>query len=101
MRNNTDSTLEKLFAVARSEQIDTADAEEYFETRLMAHLRERREARRPWHELAWRCIPTLALIALLLVVVSMSIGRSGSADLFAAISSGQEEYLAKSYMSGE
>jgi hypothetical protein len=101
MRDDTEVRLEQLFAAARCEQSDTEAAEEFFEVRLMARIRECREARRPWYELAWRCVPAFALITVLLAVCSISIEHSPPTDLFASISSGQEDYLAKSFMSGE
>jgi hypothetical protein len=101
MRDDAEEKLERLFAAARSERSDTESAEKFFETRLMARLRECREKRRPWYELAWRSVPAFAMLAVILTVCSITIGRSLSTDLFAAISSGQEEYLAKSFMSGE
>lgn len=100
MRDNTEDRLERLFAAARNERSDT-EAEEFFETRLMARIRERQGAPKPWYELAWRCVPALALITVMLAVCSITFDRSVSTDLFTAISSGQEEYLANSFMSGE
>jgi len=100
MRDEREDRLERLFAAARSEPSDT-EAVEFFEGRLMARLRERREVRRPWYELAWRCVPAFALITVILAVCSITIGPSVPTDLFAAISNGQEEYLAKSYLAGE
>jgi hypothetical protein len=101
MHDDIDKNLEKHFAAARSEQSDTEELQEFFEVRLMARLRERREAQRPWYELAWRCVPAFALITVIMAICSITIVRSASTDLFAAISSGQEEYLAKSFLSGE
>jgi hypothetical protein len=101
MRNDSDKMLEQLFATARGEQGETEAGEEFFEVRLMARLRERREARNPWYELAWRFVPLFALITLILAIGSITINQSTSTDLFASISAGQEEYLAKSYLAGE
>jgi len=101
MRDDAEDRLERLFAAARSEPNDTEAVEEFFEGRLMARLRERREVRRPWYELAWRCVPAFAVITVILAVCSITIGQSVPTDLFAAISNGQEEYLAKSYLAGE
>lgn len=101
MRDNGEERLERLFAAARSERPDTAAAEERFETRLMARIREQREQRVPWYLLAWRCVPVCAAVAALLAVVSLSLGQGDTGDLFAAISGGQEEYLAKSFLAGE
>jgi hypothetical protein len=96
-----DDRLEMLFAATRNEAVDTSKAEEFFETRLMGRLRERREARRPWYELAWRCVPAFGMVTVILVVCSITIGWSAPTDLFAAIGSIQEESLSKSFMSEE
>jgi hypothetical protein len=101
MRDDAEDRLERLFAAARSDRNATESAEEFFETRLMARIRERQEARRPWYELAWRSVPALALITVILAIGSITIIRPASSDPFAAISSGQEEYLAASFISGE
>lgn len=101
MRDNGEERLERLFAAARSDRPDTAAAEERFETRLMARIREQREGRVPWYLFAWRSIPVFVLIALLLSVAGFSTGSFSSTDLFASISGGQEEYLAKSFLAGE
>lgn len=100
MRDDAEDTLERLFAAAR-ERSDTEGAEEFFESRVMARIVERREARSPWYALAWRCIPALALVTIILAVCSITIRQPASPDLFAAISSDQEEYLTNSFMSGE
>lgn len=101
MRDDAEDRLARLFEAARSERGDTEAAEEFFETRLMARIRERRDVRPPWYALAWRCIPALALVTVIVAVCSMTIERTTSTDLFASISAGQEEYLAKSFMAGE
>jgi len=100
MRDDMEDKLERLFAAARSEPGETETAEEFFEGRLMARLRERAEARRPWYALAWRCVPAFAVITVILAVCSITIGQPAPTDLFASIS-GQEEFLAKGFMSGE
>ena len=101
MRDDLDDKLETLFAAARSESIDTERAEDFFEARLMARIREQREVRRPWYELVWRYVPAFSMVTVVLVVCSITIGWSAPTDLFAAISSTQEESLSKSFMSGE
>jgi hypothetical protein len=101
MRDDAEDRLERLFAAARSERSATGGTEEFFETRLMARIRERQSVRKPWYELAWRCVPALALITVILAIGSITINRPASSDPFAVISSGQEEFLAKSFMSGE
>lgn len=101
MRNDAEDKLERLFAAVRSERSDNEGAEEFFEARLMARIRERREMRSPWYAFAWRCIPALALATVILAVCSITIRQPAPTDLFASISSDQEEYLTNSFMSGE
>lgn len=101
MRTNEDDKLDRLFAAARSERIDTTAAEEYFETRLLARIREERDVRVPWYALAWRSIPAFVMVTVVLAVGSITYDRSTSTDLFASISSGQEESLTKSILSEE
>jgi hypothetical protein len=101
MRDDMETRLDHLFAAAREERPEPEEAERFFEARLMARIRERREARQPWYLMAWRCVPAFALLAAILTVLSLSSARSGSTDLFAAISSGQDDYVARSFISGE
>ncbi len=101
MRDEMDTKLDQLFAAARTEQPDTEHLEEHFETRLMARIRERRDIRTPWYLMAWRCVPIFALLAAIIAVVGLTGIQNGSADLFAVISSGQDEVLARSFISGE
>lgn len=101
MRDKSEEKLERLFAASREEKPDTARQEACFETRLLARIREQRESRAPWYLMAWRCVPAFALVAVIVATLSITYGSTASSDLFAAISSGQEEYLAKSFMSGE
>jgi len=101
MNKNADERLDRLFAAARDARVDTSALEEHFETRLMARLRERQKAGIPWYALMWRMVPGFAVLVLLIAVYSANYGPSSSGDLFAAISSGQEEYLAGNVLSGE
>ena len=101
MKDEMDEKLDLLLAAARSERPDTARREEHFEIRLMARIRERRDSQVPWYLMAWRCIPVFALLAAILTVAGLTGIQSGSADLFASISSGQDEILARSFISGE
>jgi hypothetical protein len=101
MKNKREEHLDLLFAAVRSNRPDTTRGEEHFETRLMARIRERRAERSPWYLMAWRCVPAFALLAAIVTVIGLSAVPSGSSDLFAAISSGQDEVLARSFISGE
>lgn len=56
-----DARLDALFAKARAHRPDTSAAEFAFETRLMARLRERREAAPAWEKIfSWRLLPFIA-----------------------------------------
>lgn len=101
MRDEMDTKLDQLFAAARDNAPDASPLEEHFETRLMARIRERRAGRTPWYLMAWRCVPVFALLAAVLTVAVLTGIQNGSTDLFAAISSGQDEVLARSFISGE
>jgi lipopolysaccharide export LptBFGC system permease protein LptF len=101
MNNNADERLDRLFAAARTVRVDTSALEEHFETRLMARLRERRAEGVPWYALMWRMVPAFAVLVVLIAVYSVSYGPPSSGDLFAAISSNQEEYVAGNVLTGE
>ena len=100
MKDHADMRLERLFAIARKECIDTGGAEEYFETRLLARLRELRETP-AWYALVWRMVPMFAVLAAMVAICAISFNPSRSSDMFAAITSSQEMTLAGSYLAGE
>jgi len=101
MSDNADERLDRLFAAARNVRMDTSAQEEHFETRLMARLRERRREGIPWYALIWRAVPVFAVLVVLIAVYSASYKPQSSDDLFAAISSGQEDYLVQNVLTGE
>jgi hypothetical protein len=101
MSDNGDERLERFFAASRNARMDTSALEEHFETRLMARLRERRREGIPWYALMWRMVPVFTVLVVLIAVYSISYKPLSSGDLFAAISSGQEEYLAQNVLTGE
>jgi len=101
MSDDTDKRLEKLFAAARSARPDTSAREEHFETRLMARIQERRSEPVPWYGLAWRMMPAFAVIVAIIAVCTVSFNPGRFQDPFAAITAGQEEQLAMSYLTGE
>ncbi len=100
MKNNADLRLERLFAAARQENVDTSGAEEYFETRLLARIRELRDTP-AWYALVWRMVPMFALLAAVVAVGVITFNPSRSSDMFAAITSDQGMTLACSYLTGE
>jgi len=101
MSGTSDERLDRLFAAVRNARIDTSALEEHFETRLMARLRERRREGIPWYALIWRMVPMFAVLVVVIAVYSASYKPLLSDDLFAAISSGQEEYVAQNVLTGE
>jgi hypothetical protein len=100
MKDNTEMRLERLFAAARKESMDTTGAEEYFETRLLARIRELRDTP-AWYSLVWRMVPMFALLAAVVAVGVITYNPSRSSDMFAAITNGQDMTLAGSYLTGE
>lgn len=100
MKSNADMRLERLLAVAREARIDTSGAEEYFETRLLARIRELRETP-AWYSLVWKMVPLFAVLAATVAICVISFNPSRKSDMFAAITSSQEMTLAGSYLAGE
>lgn len=101
MGKYSDEGLDRLFAAARSDAVDTSTLEEHFETRLMAIIAERREQRAPWFMAVWRMIPVFAVLTVLIAVCSITFTETQSDDLFAAITSGQDEVISSSVLEGE
>ncbi len=101
MSADIDERLDSFFAEARAGRPDTSAREMNFETRVMASIRERRAAAVSWYALIWRMVPAFAVIAAIAVVCSMTFNPAPSSDLFAAITTGQDEYMTKSLLTGE
>jgi hypothetical protein len=67
VKNDSDNgRLERLFADARKYQPFEAKQQYGFETRVMARIRERRAAQKPFFSWAWRLIPALFAAVLML-----------------------------------
>lgn len=96
-----DEKLDALFALARDESPDIADLAEHFETRLMARLSERKLQSAPWYLLVWRLVPVFAVITAIVLICSFMLNPLQSSDLFAAITAGSEDRMARSYLAGE
>jgi len=101
MKDNMDERLDRLFAAARAEQVDISAAGECFETRLLARIKERHDAAGPWYAAAWRLLPAFAAVAAMITVGTLTFNASESGDIFAAITGGQDEIVAISYLTGE
>ncbi|MEI6306186.1 MAG: hypothetical protein WCP33_05135 [Deltaproteobacteria bacterium] len=100
MNTDIDDRMDMLLAQARNDRFDTSLQEINFETRVMARIRERQEEM-PWYAAAWRMIPHIAVLSAVIVLCSVAFKPSYSYDLFAAITNDQNDYLAKSILSGE
>lgn len=100
MKDNADMRLERLLAVAREDRIDTSGVEEYFETRLLARIRELRETP-SWYTLVWRMVPVFAVLAAIFAICTITFNPSHTSDMFAAITGEQEMTIASSYLAGE
>jgi hypothetical protein len=101
MGKYTDEGLDRLFAAGRSDAVDTSTLEEHFETRLMARIAERRKGRSSWFLSVWRMIPVFAVLTVLIAVCSITFTETQPDDLFASITTGQDELMARSFLEGE
>jgi peptidoglycan/LPS O-acetylase OafA/YrhL len=80
---------------------DTSAAEEFFETRLMARIREKRERGRQWFSRAWRLAPAFMVVVAVLGVFSLFMDESQTLDIFSAIANDHAEYQVANYLGGE
>jgi hypothetical protein len=101
MKDDAETKLDKLFAAARSVRHDSSDAEEFFETRLMARIRATRERSQLWISWAWRLAPAFAAVVLMLGIFSIFMDESQSPDIFSSIANDHAEYQVASYLGGE
>ena len=100
MKDTADMRLDRLLAAAREEHTDTGSAEEYFETRLLARIRELCETP-PWYALVWKMVPMFAVLAAVVAISAFTFNPSRKSDMFAAITGSQEMTIAGSYLGGE
>lgn len=100
MKDTYDVRLDRLFTAARKDRVATNREEEFFETRLLARLREQRETA-PWYSQVWRMVPFFAVLALVIAICTVSFSPSRTSDMFAAITNSQESIYAGSYLAGE
>jgi len=101
MKDNMDERLDRLFAAARNERAAVSQADDFFETRLLARIKEQRELAGPWYAAAWRLLPAFAAVAAMVMVCTLTFNPSRSSDMFAAITGGQDEIVGMSYLTGE
>jgi hypothetical protein len=62
MKDDVEIRLNILFATARSVRPNTSAAEEFFETRLMARIKEKREGRLSLISCGWRLVPAFLMV---------------------------------------
>ncbi|NVN91485.1 MAG: hypothetical protein HXX11_12915 [Desulfuromonadales bacterium] len=101
MENRAEERLDQLLALVRAERIDTTVLEEHFETRLLARLNEQRSSPIPWYALAWRMVPTFAVVAATITIGTFTLAPPRSSDLFAALTADQDEMVSSGYLIGE
>lgn len=101
MKDKSEKRLDGLFSAARSVRPDTSAAEEFFETRLMARIREKREQGRSWFAWVWRLAPAFVAVALVLGVFTIFMDENQSPDIFSAIANDHAEYQVANYLGGE
>jgi hypothetical protein len=100
MSDNTDQTLEILFAAARAAQPDTSRQEFGFETRFAARLRE--ETRGSLSAWAWKLCPFFAAIALAVGWWNYSTLKSDTdAQIVVEAASANDDQTLLAYMTGE
>ena len=100
MKDERDELLDELFGRVRALKPDTSAVEDHFETRLLATLEERQSSRALWSFWTWRLVPLFTMIAIIVGIGSVAIDPARSTDLFAAFTSGYEEYQATSLLAG-
>ncbi|HTP64088.1 MAG TPA: hypothetical protein VMJ66_01765 [Geobacteraceae bacterium] len=100
MKDERDELLDRLFSAARMKKLDFADTGDYFETRLMATLAERREGRRTWSAWSWRLVPWFATLVIIIGIAGYLFDTGRSGDLFATFT-GDDEYQVSSLVAGE
>ena len=101
MKDEQEQLLERLFRAARTVKPDSAKVEEHFETRLMARVAERRERGALWSACAWRFLPWLASLVIVVAVAGFLVEPAAkSSDLFSSFT-GDDEYQVTSLFFGE
>lgn len=101
METESDKRLDQLFANARADSTEASAREEHFETRLLARIRERRSQQQPWYALAWRMLPTYAVVVAIVAICSVTFTPAHSTDIFAALTGAQDDSVSISALAGE
>lgn len=101
MKDKMDERLDQLFAAARNEGVAIPVADDFFESRLLARIKDQQESAGPWYAAAWRLLPAFAAVAAMVTICTLSFNPSRSSDMFAAITGGQDEVVGMSILTGE
>jgi hypothetical protein len=101
MKNEKDERLERIFARAREAAPDISAVERGFETRVMARIRERREAPERWIAWAWRLAPVFLALTIVLGTWSLVLDPVRPTDPGTAIASSAEEVAMVDFLTGE
>lgn len=100
MNDDKDEKLDRLFTAARGFRPETSHLQEHFETRLMASIQEKRSSLSTWFVWEWRLVPAFAVLAIILVIVTLITDFYRSQDILASIVSSQENQIIARYLTG-
>lgn len=100
MKDERDESLDKLLQMVRTMKPDTVAVEEYFETRLLARIEEKRSSQAAWSIWSWRLVPLFMLIVIIVGLGGVIFDPARSNDLFSGFTNGYEEYQATSLLAG-
>ena len=102
MENDKDDDwIERLFTAARNSHSYNANLEYGFETRLMAKIREQRGSQRAFFSWAWRLIPALVSVVLMLGVWIFITEHRQLTDLSLITGINNEETMLVASLTGE
>ncbi|MCL2760117.1 MAG: hypothetical protein FWD70_00510 [Desulfuromonadales bacterium] len=99
MKDLYDDKLNELFKTAREIKPDLDKAQMHFETRVMARIKELKNAK-PWYLFIWRSVPLFAIIAIISTIISFTFAPATSADPLAPLMH-QDDQVNANYLFGE
>lgn len=97
----SDAKLDRLFAAARKAELYTADKEYGFEARVMTKIRGKREGLMPFGFWAWRLIPVLVSLVILMGILMYASEPRYTIDLNAMTGTANEEAVLTAFLTGE
>ena len=102
MKDDKDNDrIERLFAAARKSHVYDAKLEYGFETRVMAKIREQRNAQQPFFSWAWRLIPAFVSAVLILGIWTYMAEHKQLLDLSSITGINNEETMLVAFLTGE